>query len=53
MVTALKYMKRKILASRKYRNERDLLDAILDDGKFYTDDEIMKAMVKFKKGRVN
>lgn len=46
------FTKEQIVASKKYRSNRDLLNVILDDGKKYTSAEIDKKIEDFKKGKV-
>lgn len=46
------YTKDQILASEKYVKRRDLINALLDDGKEYTIEEVDKMMQKFLKGKV-
>lgn len=47
-----KYTKEQILLSYKYAKRRDLLNALLDDGREYTLDEVDSMMDKFLKGKV-
>jgi hypothetical protein len=42
------FVKSQILKSKKYAESADLLNAVLDDGKAYTFDEIDKAIENFK-----
>lgn len=44
------FSKEQILASAKYRNRRDLVDALLDENKSYTIEEVDNAISKFMKG---
>lgn len=46
------FAKEQILASERYRNRRDLLDALLDGKKNYTIKEVDKMVETFMKGRV-
>lgn len=46
------FSKAQILASAKYRVRRDLVDALLDDGKKYTIKEVDELINKFMKGKV-
>ena len=46
------FTKEQILASKKYTNRRDALDAILDDG-VYTIEQVDSLLEKFMKGKVN
>ncbi|MCI1999557.1 MAG: hypothetical protein LKJ75_02550 [Clostridia bacterium] len=43
------FVKSQILKSKKYTESADLLNAVLDDGRAYTFDEIDKAIENFKK----
>ena len=45
--------KEQILTFSQYRNRRDLLGALLDDGKSYTREEVEAELEKFRKGKVN
>lgn len=47
-----KYGKVQILASAKYANRRDLINALLDDNNQYTIDEVEKIVNGFMKGKV-
>ncbi len=47
------FSKAKILASKRYINNRDALGAILDDKKEYTLAEVDDLLDKFMKGTVN
>lgn len=46
------YSKDQILASEKYAKRRDLVNALLDDDKEYTIEEVDEMMQKFLKGKV-
>lgn len=46
------YSKAQLAASQKYANRRDLISALLDDGKTYTLDEVDTLIEKFMKGKV-
>lgn len=46
------FAKEQILASERYRNRRDLLDALLDGKKNYTIKEADRMVETFMKGRV-
>lgn len=50
--TATAYTKEQLLASRRYANRRDVISALLDDGKTYTLSEVEKLMNRFMKGKV-
>lgn len=44
------FSKEQILASARYHNRRDLVDALLDEDKSYTIEEVDNAISKFMKG---
>lgn len=46
------FTKKQILASVKYGNRRDLIDALLEQGKSYTMEEVENLMDNFMKGKV-
>lgn len=46
------FSKQQLVESRKYANRRDLLKALLTDGKAYTIAEVDAAIEKFMKGKV-
>ncbi len=46
------FTKEQILASKKYSNRRDVLGAILTDGKTYTLEQVDSLLEKFMKGKV-
>lgn len=46
------YTKDQIILSEKYAKRRDLVNALLDDDKEYTLEEVDTMMDKFLKGRV-
>ncbi len=46
------FSKEQIIASAKYGRHRDLLDALLEEGKRYTAKEIDAVIEKFMKGEV-
>lgn len=46
------YTKEQLLASKRYANRRDVISALLDDGKTYTLTEVERLMNKFMKGKV-
>lgn len=48
----VRYTKDQLIRSEKYRNQRDLLSALLDDRKIYSVIEAEKIMNQFMKGRV-
>lgn len=47
------YQKKEIVSSKKFRNRKDLLNAVLDEDKAYTMEEVKKVIEKFMKGKVN
>lgn len=47
------FSKEQILVSKKYKNRRDVLSAILEDGKQYTFETVDSLLEKFMKGKVN
>lgn len=47
------FLKEQILSSSKYANHRDLLQAVLEDEKSYSEKDISSIINKFMKGRVN
>lgn len=46
------FTKEQILSSEQYKSRRDLLSAVLEEGKEYSMEDINKAIEKFMKGRV-
>lgn len=46
------FSKEQIVASARYRNYRDLVDALLDDKKKYTFETVDKMIENYKKGKV-
>jgi vacuolar-type H+-ATPase subunit E/Vma4 len=46
------FTKEQILASKKYSNRRDVLGAILTDGKTYVLEQVDSLLEKFMKGKV-
>lgn len=46
------FSKAQILASAKYRVRRDVVDALLDDGKKYTMKQVDELIDNFMKGKV-
>lgn len=46
------YTKEQFLASKTYATERDLLNALLEDGKTYTKDQVNSMVDSFMKGKV-
>ena len=47
------YTKKQLLMAERYKNRRDLLEALLEEGKSYTMEEVDKLMSDFMKGKVN
>lgn len=47
-----KFSKRAFLKSEYYRKKQDLLNALLDDDKMYTTDEVDSLIDNFLKGKV-
>lgn len=47
-----KFSKLQILGSEKYKNNIDLLSAILEDSKKYSKDEVDKIINQYLKGKV-
>ena len=47
------FSKEQILASNKYADRRDALDATLDDNGVYTIEQVDSLLEKFMKGKVN
>lgn len=48
----IEFSKEQILASAKYHNNRDLVDAILDEKKKYTIENVDSLVEKYMKGEV-
>lgn len=46
------HSKEQLLRSQRYAKRRDLLGALLEDGKWYTLEEVDTAIENFMKGRV-
>lgn len=51
--TVQAYSKEQILASKKYKNRRDILGVLLADDKEYTFEKVDSLLEKFMKGKVN
>lgn len=51
-VAAPVYSKAQLLASKKYANRQDILNALLEDGKTYTTDQVDALIEKYMKGQV-
>jgi len=52
VVSEEKFGKRQIVNSKRFKNDRDLLNAILQEDKNYTLKEVEEKIEKFKKGKV-
>ena len=50
---AATYTKEQLAASKRYANRRDLIRALLEDGKAYTLKEADELIEKYMKGKVN
>ncbi len=48
----LKFKKEQIIVSAKYRNQRDLVEALLTDGKMYSITDVDNMIEKYRKGQV-
>ena len=46
------YTKEQILAASRYQGRRDLIEALLDDGKKYTMETVDRMVEDFMKGKV-
>lgn len=46
------YTKEQLTRSERYANSRDLISALLENGKTYTLDEVDKLIADYKKGKV-
>lgn len=46
------YTKEQLAASRRYADRRDLISALLEDGRSYTTDEVDALIKKYLKGKV-
>ena len=51
-VTEPQFSKEQIVASARYRNHRDLVDALLDEDKSYTMKTVDNLVEKYMKGQV-
>lgn len=49
---AARYTKKQLAGSERYRNQGDLISALLEEGKLYTVAEADEALKGFMKGRV-
>lgn len=50
--TEPQFSKEQIVASEKYRNQRDLVDALLEEDKKYTIATVDKMIEEYRKGKV-
>ena len=50
---AAAYKKEQLVASKRYANRRDIIMALLEDGKAYTLNEVDGLIEKYMKGKVN
>lgn len=48
----VRFSKEDLIRSKAYRHRRDLLDALLEDGKQYTIQEVENKINRFMKGAV-
>ncbi len=46
------HTKKQLLASKKYANRQDIINALLEDGKTYTTAQVDALIEKFMKGQV-
>jgi len=46
------FTKEQLVKSRRYQDRRDLLSAVLEDGKLYSHIEVDKIIADWKKGKV-
>lgn len=47
-----KFTKEQLISSKLFRNDKDVLSAILESNKEYTKKEVQKRIEKFRKGKV-
>ena len=50
--SATRFTKEQILSSKKYRDSRDLLQAVLEDSGTYSFKEVEKKIEDYRKGKV-
>ena len=50
---AATYKKEQLVASKKYANRRDIIMALLEDGKAYTLNEVDGLIEKYMKGKLS
>jgi len=53
VVEELRYYKIDLLQSKKFRHQRDVISALLEDNKTYTIGEVENLIDSFMKGKVN
>lgn len=51
-ITEEKYSKKQIVNSKIFNNNKDLLNALLNENETYTKNEVYEIIEKFKKGKV-
>ena len=47
-----KFSKEQLLAAKRFRDKRDLVNALLNDGELYTMKSVEERIEKYKKGKV-
>ena len=52
-IAKFKFSKQQLVSSKKYAFQRDVLNALLKDGRVYTFDEVDQQLNDFMKGKVN
>lgn len=50
--TEPQFYKEQIVTSEKYHDQRDLVDALLEDGRKYTLETVEEMLEQYKKGKV-
>ena len=50
--TGKRFSKEQLLASERFRERRDIVDALLDNGRQYTVKDVEEAIGRYMKGRV-
>lgn len=48
-----RFTKEQLIKSERYKNSRDILDVVLEEGALYSHGEAKSRIEKFLKGRVN
>lgn len=51
-ISTLKFSKKQLVSSKKYAFQRDVLNALLKEGRVYTFDEVDQQLNDFMKGKV-